>query len=265
MNKHIGRTMMSNAEQYGQIPPKQFDSHSGHTSVMQACNKKFTLYIARQKRITMALCSTDLKSCYDRIVHAMAFISMQQQNVPESACMCMFTTLQKLKHTIRTMYGDSASEYEGTLWVVPVIGLGQGNGAGPIIWAVVSTPVLNMLRIQGYRVFYMSCISEEEIHLVGYSFMDDTDIVQSDPEEQDPLATEVRMQGALVIWDRGMGATGGALEPAQSFWYLLSFAREHGCWRYVTIDETPANVSVLGATGGRVTLKRLEAHGSHNT
>jgi hypothetical protein len=129
---------------------------------------------------------------------------------------------------------------------------------------MVSTPVLNMLRIQGYGFFYLSCISEEDIHLVWYIFVDDTDIVQSDPEEQNPMATAVRMQGSLDTWDGGIGAIGGASEP-ESFWYMLSFVWEHGCWRYATIDETPANVSVLDATGIRVTLERLEAHESRKT
>jgi hypothetical protein len=65
---------------------------------------------------------------------------------------------------------------------VPVHGLGQGNGAGPTIWALVSMRVLNMLQIQGYGFFYMTCISQEEINLVECSFMDDTDIVKLRPE-----------------------------------------------------------------------------------
>jgi hypothetical protein len=48
INKHIGRTMISNAERYGQLATEQYGSHIGHTSIMQACNKKFTLDITRQ-------------------------------------------------------------------------------------------------------------------------------------------------------------------------------------------------------------------------
>jgi hypothetical protein len=207
----------------------------------------------------------DLKSCYDRVVHSVASLAMQQQNVPESACICMFTTLQNLRHTIRTVYGDSSTEYGGTLWVVPVHSLGQGNGAGPTIWAVVSTPVLNLIRAQGCGFFYMTCITHEEINLVGYSFGDDTDIVESDNDNDGPQATAMRVQGVLDTWDVGIGETGGASEPAKSCWYLLSFISEHGCWRYATIAETPSNVSVLDASGLRVTLERLEAHEARNT
>jgi hypothetical protein len=42
----------------------------------------------------------------------------------------MFTTLQNVRHAVRTVYGDSSAEYGGTLWVVPVHVLGQANGAG---------------------------------------------------------------------------------------------------------------------------------------
>jgi hypothetical protein len=41
--------------------------------------------------------------------------------------------------------GDSYHTYGGTDWDIPMHGIGQGNGAGPAIWAAVSTPILNML------------------------------------------------------------------------------------------------------------------------
>jgi hypothetical protein len=58
-----------------------------------------------------------------------------------------------------------------------------------------------------YGLFYMMCITHEEIHLVGYSFVDDTYIVESDNDIDCQQETDVRMQGALDIWDGGIGAT----------------------------------------------------------
>jgi hypothetical protein len=75
--------MMSNAERYGQLAMEQFSSRNNHTAILQTCNKKFTLDISRQKRFRIALFSTDLKSCYDIVVHSVASLAMQQQNVPE--------------------------------------------------------------------------------------------------------------------------------------------------------------------------------------
>jgi hypothetical protein len=40
-------------------------------------------------------------------------------------------------------------------------GIGQGNGAGPMLWAVVSTPVLKVMRAEGFGTFFVACLSGE--------------------------------------------------------------------------------------------------------
>jgi hypothetical protein len=55
--------------------------------------------------------------------------------------------------------------------------MGQGNGAGPQIWALVSTPVLDLLRAEGYGAVFKAVISGQEIHFVGYDFVDDVDLI----------------------------------------------------------------------------------------
>jgi hypothetical protein len=132
----------------------------------------------------------------------------------------MFTTLQNLEHTVRTIYGDSETGYGGTLWVVPSHGLGQGNGAGLTTWAVVSTLFLNQMRQRGFRLFYQTCISNEDLHFVGYSFVDNTDNIQSEKNTQDPKTVVQCMQSGMDTWEGGIRVTGVALEPRKSFWYL---------------------------------------------
>jgi hypothetical protein len=119
LNKFIGREMMWNAELFGQLEAEQFGSRSGHRSIEQAWNKGLSFDLARQQRRTSALRSNDMKSCCDRVVHYAASISMQHRKVTDMACICMFSTLQKLEHTVRTIYGDSEEGYGGTLWAVP--------------------------------------------------------------------------------------------------------------------------------------------------
>jgi hypothetical protein len=71
---------------------------------------------------------------------------MKRVGVPKKIINFLFTTLQEAVHRVRTGFGDSISFYGGKVWLVPIHGIGQGNGAGPAIWAVVSTPLLNVLR-----------------------------------------------------------------------------------------------------------------------
>ena len=97
--------------------------------------------------------------------------------VPCSIINCLFTTLQEAIHKVRTGFGDSKAHYGGSVWLVPIHGIGQGNGAGPAIWAVVSTPLLNVLRAKGYGCEIVCPISSKYFKFVGYAFVDDTDVI----------------------------------------------------------------------------------------
>ncbi len=105
---------------------------------------------------------------------------MQKHGVPSAAIKCLFTTLQDATHCVRTAYGDSTSTYGGPGWIKPMHGIGQGNGGGPPIWAVISSTLLDILRSKGYGLKLLTPISHTPISFVGYSFVDDTDIIQSD-------------------------------------------------------------------------------------
>jgi hypothetical protein len=110
-NKSIGREMVANAEHLNQIPWEAYGSRKRHRSIECAANKVLTTNIARQEHRSMALCSNDAKSCYNRILHAIATICMRRVGVPKEVCLMMFCTLAKVKHYIRTNYGDSTTSY----------------------------------------------------------------------------------------------------------------------------------------------------------
>ena len=128
--------------------------------------------IIRQKKHPGAWCSNDAKSCYDRIVHSVASLAMQRVGAPVEPIICMFTTIQNLQHWIRTVYGDSEINFSGALYAVPFQGIGQGNGASPQIWAVVSTPIFDMLRGMGYGAYLKAAISGERLQFVGFAIVD---------------------------------------------------------------------------------------------
>jgi hypothetical protein len=79
--------------------------------------------------------------------------------------------------TTKLYTGDSLDFYGGPNWKTPRHGVGQSNGAGPAIWAVLSTPLLNMLQSKGYGCSFMSPISNIITEFTGYAFVDDTDLI----------------------------------------------------------------------------------------
>ena len=156
---------MFTAEDLKAIAKEQFGSRAGLTAIDQSLNKRLTYDLMQQRKRPGALCSNDAKSCYDRIVHSVASLAMQRVGAPVEPIVCMFTTIQNLQHRIRTVYGDSEIGFSGELYAVPFQGVGQGNGAGPQIWAVVSTPIFNMLRSMGFGAFFKATFQERNCSL----------------------------------------------------------------------------------------------------
>jgi hypothetical protein len=75
--------------------------------------------------------------------------------------------------------GTPSWGHGGILWAVTYSGGGHDNGAGTAIWAVVSTPVLNVMKDEGFGFMYKTSIKGRGLHFVGYIFVNDMDIIQS--------------------------------------------------------------------------------------
>jgi hypothetical protein len=114
----------------------------------------------------------------------------------------MFQTIQSLEHHVRTVFGESKQFFKQS-GEIPLQGVGQGNGAGPQIWALVSTPVLNMLRSQGLGASFISALSKLQTTLVGFAFVDDTDLVTSGPD-MSIQEVKSRIQESLIAWEGGI-------------------------------------------------------------
>jgi hypothetical protein len=57
------------------------------------------------------------------------------------------------------------------------------------------------------------------------------------------------MQRSVDRWEGGLRATGGALVPAKSHWYLIDFVWTGKLWQYRTCDKMPGKLSILDTTG----------------
>ncbi len=262
--KHIGREMMKIAEATNSLAPEQYGSRRHHRAIDLAVCKALTYDLLRQLKRPGAICSNDARSCYDLIGHAQASIAMQRNGVPRAAVDCLFTTLQEAKHQVRKSYGDSYLSYGGSNWVTPMHGIGQGNGAGPAIWAVLSTPLLNLLRSQGFGCKFTSPISKETLQFVGYAFVDDTDVIESKPNVNSDVVVH-GLQQAVDYWEGGLKATCGAIVPEKTFWYLIDFKWNSGSWYYKSIDDCPGTIYINDINGNRKELRRCQVDDAQET
>jgi hypothetical protein len=171
LNKKVARQATQSATQLDAIPSEAY-AKPGFRSNDCGLNKVLTYDISRQRKTPAALCSNDAKSCYDRIVHAIANICLQRVGVQSNTCRVMFGTLQQMKHYVKTAYGTSSQSY-GSIHI-PLQGVLQGNGAGPAIWLLISSPLINMLRTQGFGFQSSNLLTDESYTFACYTYVDDT-------------------------------------------------------------------------------------------
>jgi hypothetical protein len=175
-NKMSGRDVMFRAEELGAIPKEQAGSRKNHRSVLLALIKVLTMDLLRLRRQAGALCSNDAKSCYDRIVHWIAALCMRRLGLQKEPTFKMFKTIQLAWNNIATAYGESKRRYGGTRWL-PLQGVGQGNGAGPMIWAVISAVLIAIMKRHGHGISILSPRTRMALYVVCFAFVDDTDVV----------------------------------------------------------------------------------------
>jgi hypothetical protein len=144
--------------------------------------------------------------------------------------------------------------------MLPLQGFYQGNGAGPAIWLIISSNLLNIMRKLHFGAFYKAAISGDELRLAGFSYVDDTDLMQSASPEA--ITTEdilSRMQKGLDSWEGLIRATGGALVNEKSRWWFIDFSfTNNGDWKYKTTAELDGELTAVDIDGKRKPIQRLE-------
>ena len=133
-----------------------------------------------------------------------------------------------MEHYIRTAYGDSEECYGGAQWEIKPHGVGQGNGYAPAIWAGISSLLLKAMRDKGYGTRITSPISRVFLHMAGYSFVDDTDLVETSKPNETWEDLFQRTQHGLELWECLLRTTGGAIEPTKSHWVRISHQWKNG-------------------------------------
>ena len=142
-------------------------------------------------------------------------------------------------------------------------GVYQGNSEGPIICAVVSSPLLQILQEDGFVTFFRTAISGKEIRIVGYAFVDDTDLIQTAKEGENVDQVLNKMQKALNLWEGLIKNTGGALAVDKCRWWGIDFEWNQGTWHYKTGDELYGELSAIDTNGRRDLMKQLKVHESY--
>ena len=85
----------------------------------------------------------------------------------------------------------------------------------------------------GFHCFLSAVLSGIMVTMVGYAFVDDTDLILTAEDNTTPARKLLnRFQDAVNYWEGLLRATGGTVEPSKTFWYLVDFKWDKGKWQY---------------------------------
>jgi len=159
------------------------------------------------------------------------------------------------------MYGDSSQSASHNTWATPIVGIGQGNGTRPAIWAAVSSPMFDIMQQEGFYALLQGAISLQQRRITGFAFIDDTDLCMTHMSDQvDQVA--IHMQQTVTNWEGLLHVTSRALVLEKCFWYLVAFEHKNNKWQYLKRHQLPSSISLLDTDRGMTIqcLKPSEAH-----
>ena len=161
----------------------------------------------------------------------------------------MIETIQTMDHYVRTAFGDSEGAYGPEQDNAPAQGILQGNGAGPAGWFAISTVLIQALRDAGYGMQEWSIIKQRAVCVTCFAFVDDTDLIHVNHDRSVTTGALIEeAQKALHLWEDLLTATGGALAPNKSYWYLVEVIWKDQKWQYATAEDCPGNLSLRDGT-----------------
>ncbi len=94
-----------------------------------------------------------------------------------------------------------------------MMGLGQGNRAGPPSWTQLSAVLVNVYKQLNLGALIMDPITAAMIYSMGALFVDDTNLYTWREGLLDPGELWCQAQLELEQWSCLLNATGGALKP----------------------------------------------------
>ena len=96
------------ADNYKLLDVEQYRKLHG-SSIYLATNKWIAYNMSRQMKHPIAVCSNNARSCYDMIVHLVAFLAFRRLSIPTAMIISMLHTIQQIEHIICTSFGNALS------------------------------------------------------------------------------------------------------------------------------------------------------------
>ena len=251
----FGHRLVKQIESFNRFPDELYGSRSSLTAILVAINRRLVIDISKQKRRASTIAGVDAAQCYDRIVHSLSILLCQREGAPFSSLLMMFGVIQSMVFYLRTTFGDSSLAYGG-LQSVPFQGSCQGNGASPAMWLIISLYLVLLMKEQGHISKVLSPITGITLTLIGFLFVDDTDLIVLGNTNESEAMIHARLQSAIDSWNGFLRVSGGALKPEKCYWYFTRFTWNNGQWQLAMDSPPPITISTDNGDRAEIIYKK---------
>ena len=258
---HFSRRMMNRALSLDLIPSSQY-AKKGSQCIDAALVKILYLEHLRFLKMNGTFVMNDLMQCFDRMAHPVSALCTRRLGVPPLVVRSMITSLTKMKHFLRTAYGDSDIFY-GNNQRQPLQGAIQGNGAAAQIFVAISCIMIKFLETQCDGFTILTSISLTALTFIVVMYVDDADIMVSARDCNESILSLIsRTQTAIDTWRKGAEQTGAALRPNKCKWFLVAFKWKDNRAAFHNSTTAPGQLYQQDTDGNTHLVERLEVHHS---
>ena len=99
-----------------------------------------------------------------------------------------------------------------------------------------------MTREEGHVSNNISPMSGIVLTLVGFLFVDDTDLVVMGEIDEEKTEVYSRLQQSINFWNKILRVSVGALKPEKCYWHFVKFLWSNDKWKLS--DETPPPITI---------------------
>jgi len=119
--------------------------------------------------------------------------------------------------------------------------------------------MFQIMLSDGFYMNIVAAISRRAKTLVGFAFVDNTDLCIHGPHITSNNV-QLAMKNSVDHWEGLLHATSSTLIPSKCFWYLIDFQFTNNSWKYVTNHQHPGELSIKDDRQQWVVIHWLETN-----
>ncbi len=213
------KRLIRHAECHNPINSAQWGSRPCHRASDAVLQKEIQYELTNALQRQLVAMELDARACYNRIIATCAMLISMLHGMPAEACNMQKQMLENASFKIRTSLEESTETFSHST-TSPVYGNGQGSGALPPVWVLISSVLLDEMDQSKFRLRFQDPSGTIDHDRVMVVYVDDSGMMINNFPVGEGISS---IQTVAQKWEKLLFSSGGALAPRKCFFYLIEW------------------------------------------